>query len=551
MNLLSKFLNRTDFNDYEDFSANCRLTVPDGFNFGFDVVDEYARLQPSKRALVWCNSKGEERIFTFDDISKLSNRCANLLLGMGLKKGDYVMGMLNRRWEFWVLAVACCKIGVVLIPATHLLTPKDVYYRANNAEVKVIVATAEADVIEHIGLALDKCTTLKECIYTEPVDGYRCFDDLIMQESDVLPSDLPRPLWNDDMLCYFTSGTTGMPKMVQHNFEYPLAHIFTAFFWQQVVDDGLHFTMAETGWAKCSWGKIYGQWIAGTAIFVYDYNGRFTPTDILPLLGKYGVTTFCAPPTIYRFLIREDLSKYDFGSIVHCTTAGEALNAEVFKQFYDATGHKIYEGFGQTESSVILATFKGMEPIPGSLGKPSPCYDIDLIDDDENPVADGVEGEIAIRLRPHQYGLVSNYKGEPERTAQARNGKYYHTGDLAMRDKNGIFWFVGRKDDIIKSSGYRIGPFEVESALMEHPAVLECAITGVPDPLRVQVVKATIVLANGYTPSEELKKELQNHVKQATAPYKYPRIIEFVDEMPKTISGKIRRVEIRKNDEKK
>ncbi len=342
-----------------------------------------------------------------------------------------------------------------------------------------------------------------------------------------------------------------MPKMVQHNFEYPLAHIFTAFYWQQVIDDGLHFTMAETGWAKCSWGKMYGQWIAGTAIFVYDYNGRFTPTDILPLFEKYGITTFCAPPTIYRFLIREDLSKYDFSSIKHCTTAGEALNAEVFKQFYDATGLEIYEGFGQTESSVILATFKGMKPIPGSLGKPSPCYDIDIIDDNENPVPTGCEGEIAIRLRPHQYGLVSNYKNEPERTAQARNGKYYHTGDLAKCDENGIYWFVGRKDDIIKSSGYRIGPFEVESALMEHPAVLECAITGVPDPLRVQVVKATIVLNKGYAPSDELIKELQNHVKQATAPYKYPRIIEFVDEMPKTISGKIRRVEIRKNDENK
>lgn len=551
MKLVDKYLNRTDFKDYEDFKANCKLNVPDNFNFGFDVVDEYARLCPDKKALVWCNSEGEEKIISFKEMSELSNRAANLFLSLGLKKGDYIMTMLNRRWEFWVISVACCKLGIVLIPATHLLTPKDIYFRSNNAEVKYIVATAEADVIEHVGIALDKCTTLKECIYTRPVEGFRCFDELIMQQSNVFPEGLSRPSAMENMLCYFTSGTTGMPKMVQHDFEYPVSHIFTAYFWQQVVDDGLHFTMAETGWAKCSWGKIYGQWIAGTAIFVYDYNGRFTPTDILPLLGKYGVTTFCAPPTIYRFLIREDLSKYDFSTVKHCTTAGEALNAEVFKQFLDATGHEIYEGFGQTESSVILATFKGMKPIPGSLGKPSPCYDIELIDDEENPVPTGCEGEIAVKLRAHQYGLVSNYKNEPERTVQARGGKYYHTGDIAKCDENGVYWYVGRKDDIIKSSGYRIGPFEVESALMEHPAVLECAITGVPDPLRVQVVKATIVLTKEYTASDELKKELQDYVKNATAPYKYPRIIEFVDEMPKTVSGKIRRVEIRSNDAKK
>ena len=549
MNLLHKFLNRTDFSDYADFAKNVKFSVPDGFNFAYDIVDEYAQIAPEKRALVWCNAKGEEKIITFGELSKESNRVVNFLLSAGVKRGDYIMSMLNRRWEYWVLVTACCKLGAVIIPATHLLTPKDIVYRCNSADVKLLIATAETDVIEHIAHALDKCTTLKECLFTEPVEGYRCFDECYREMSDELPA-LPRPSGNETMLCYFTSGTTGMPKMVQHNFEYPAGFVFNACFWQKVQDDGLHFTAAETGWAKCSWGKIYGQWIAGSAVFAYDYHGRFTPTDLLPLIAKYKINTFCVPPTIYRFLVKEDLSKYDFSSLTHCTTAGEALNAEIFRQFYEATGQKIYEGFGQTESCVILGTFYFMEPVSGSSGKPCPLYDIDLIDDDETPVPDGAEGEIAIRLRPHQYGLVASYKNEPERTKAARGGKYYHTGDLAKRDKNGMYWFVGRKDDIIKSSGYRIGPFEVESALMEHPSVLECAITGAPDPVRGTVVKATIVLAKGYTPSEELKKELQNHVKQATAPYKYPRIIEFVNEMPKTISGKIRRVEIREKDSK-
>ncbi|MEG2687810.1 MAG: AMP-binding protein [Clostridia bacterium] len=547
MNLLGKFLNRTEFKDYEDFKS-AQLIAPKNFNFGFDVVDEYASVAPTKRALVWCNSSGDERIFNFKQLSDLSNQAVNFFIHSGLKSGDYVMTMLNRRWEYWVVAVACHKLGLVIIPATHLLTPKDISYRCNSADVKMLIATAEDDVVEHITIALPKCEKLQKCIYTKSINGSKSFEDLISVESEILPSDIRRPNAMDNMLCYFTSGTTGMPKMVQHNFEYPLGHIFTAYFWQQVKDDGLHFTMAESGWAKCSWGKIYGQWIAGSAVFAYDYHGRFTPTDIIPLIEKYKITTFCAPPTIYRFLIKEDLSHYNFSSLTHCSTAGEALNAEIFKQFYEATGQKIYEGFGQTESTVLLATFSFMEPISGSLGKPSPIYDIELIDDDENPVPDGCEGEISVKLREHQYGLVSNYKNEPERTALARGGKYYHTGDLAMRDSNGIFWFVGRKDDIIKSSGYRIGPFEIESVLMEHPSVLECAITGVPDPLRGQIVKATIVLAKGYTPSEELKHDLQDYVKRVTAPYKYPRIIEFVQEMPKTTSGKIRRVEIRNND---
>lgn len=546
MNLLGKFLKRTEFDGYDDFYKNAVPEVPPKFNFGYDVVDEYARLCPDKRAIMWCNSKGEEKTLSFKDVSELSNKIVNLFLSLGLGKGDYIMTMLNRRWEYWVTAVACHKLGVVIIPATHLLTPKDIAYRCVNAGVKLLIATAEEDVIEHIRLAQDKHAT--PCAFTGDVDGFINFDAEFAKQSAILP-EIDRPYGKDTLLCYFTSGTTGQPKMVQHDCEYPVAHIVTAKYWQQVVDDGLHLTMAETGWAKCSWGRIYGQWIAGTAQFIYDYNGRFTPTDILPFIAKYGVTTFCAPPTIYRFIVKEDLSAYDLSSLRHCSTAGEALNAEVLRQFYDATGLKIYEGFGQTESTVILANYADFgEPIPGSLGRPSPVYDIALIDDEENPVPDGCEGEIAIKLRPHQIGLVASYKDDEKRTEEARGGEYYHTGDLATRDRDGVFWFVGRKDDIIKSSGYRIGPFEVESALMEHPAVLECAITGTPDPLRGQVVKATIVLAKGYSPSDDLKRELQTFVKKLTAPYKYPRVIDFVEQMPKTVSGKIRRVEIRAND---
>ena len=364
MNLLHKFLNRTDFTDYDDFVKNVEFSVPENFNFGFDVVDEYARLAPEKRALVWCNAAGDEKIMTFGDISRASNRAVNFLISAGVKKGDCVMSMLNRRWEYWVLNIACCKLGAVIIPATHLLTPKDIVYRCNSAGVKILVATSEEDVIEHISHALPKCETVTECLFTTPVEGFRCFDDCVREMSDELPT-LPRPAWDEPMLCYFTSGTTGMPKMVQHNFEYPAGFVFNACFWQKVVDDGLHFTAAETGWAKCSWGKLYGQWIAGSAVFAYDYHGRFTPTDLLPLIAKYHITTFCVPPTIYRFIVKEDLSKYDFSSLTHCTTAGEALNSEVYRQFYEATGHKIYEGFGQTESCVILGTFYFMEPVSG------------------------------------------------------------------------------------------------------------------------------------------------------------------------------------------
>lgn len=549
MNLVSRYLERTEFKDYEDYHANLRYKPVEKFNFAYDIVDEYARLCPDKKAIVWCNNHGEERIITFGELSALSNRLVNMLRAKGLKKGDFVMTMLNRRYEYYLVNVACCKLGVVLIPATYLLTVKDIAYRCNNADVKALFAINEDEVIDYINEAEPKCATLRYKFTIGEREGYLDMDTEMMKYSDVLElTDEERPALHDTMMVYFTSGTTGQPKMVMHDFKYPLGHIMTAYYWQAVVDDGIHFTMAESGWAKFSWGKIYGQWIAGSAVFCYDYYGRFTPTDILPLLSKYKITTFCAPPTIYRFLIRENLDAYDFSSLVSCTTAGEALNAEVFRMFKEHTGLEIREGFGQTESAVILANFRYSKGIPGSCGKPDPIYDLILVDDnDEIVTTPDTEGEVVIRLKRDQIGLLVGYYKDPERTENALGTGYYHTGDLAVFDKEGTYWFVGRKDDIIKSSGYRIGPFEVESALMEHPAVLECAITGAPDPIRGQVVKATIILNKGYTPSPELTKDIQNHVKHATAPYKYPRIVEYVTELPKTISGKIKRKDIRRS----
>ena len=548
MHLIDRYLERVDFKDYDDYSKNLTYKPVTNFNFGYDVVDEYARLVPQKRALVWCNNLGEERTFTFSDISKLSNKVANMLLAHGIKKGDFVMTMLNRRYEYYLVNVACCKIGAILIPATYLLTVKDIAYRINNAGVKALFCINEKEVIDYVNEALPKCESLKCAFTIGKQEGYIDMHEEMEKASDILTlSEEEKPKLTDNMLVYFTSGTTGYPKMVTHNFKYPLGHIMTAYYWHAVVDDGLHFTMAETGWAKFSWGKLYGQWLAGSAVFCYDYYGRFTPTDVLPLIAKYKITTFCAPPTIYRFLIRENLNNYDFSSLVSCTTAGEALNAEVFRQFKDATGIEIREGFGQTESAVICANFRYDNGKPGSCGKATPIYDLMLMDDNDQVVeGDNVEGEMVIKLRDDQFGLLCGYYNDAERTEAAFGTGYYHTGDLAMRDETGTYWFVGRKDDIIKSSGYRIGPFEVESALMEHPAVLECAITGAPDPIRGQVVKATIILNKGYEPSEELTKDIQNHVKHATAPYKYPRIVEYVKELPKTISGKIMRKDIRK-----
>lgn len=543
MNLVNRFLERTEYADYEDFRKNGKLKVPEKFNFAYDVIDEYARLAPEKKAILWCNDKGEEKTITFKELSVMANQAANVLKSRGLKKGDIVMTMLNRRWEYWVTVIACHKAGIVIIPATFLLTPKDIEYRIKGAGAKCLIATNEETVLENIDKT--KPDLPSDIIYftTGKRDGYA--DYTSEMENASTEWERVETSLDDESMVYFTSGTTGYPKMVAHNFLYPLGFIYNAVFWHKVKDDGLHFTASESGWAKCSWGKLYGQWIAGACLFIYDYLHKFKPTDLLERIEKYGIDTFCAPPTIYRYLIKEDLSKYNLSSLAHCSTAGEALNPEVFRQFYAATGQKIYEGYGQTETSIILGTFSMMDIKEGSMGKPSPLYDLHLVDENMNDVQPGVVGEIVIKIRKPQCSLVYKYHNSPELTKERLGDGYHHTGDLAYYDEDGYFWFIGRTDDVIKSSGYRIGPFEVESALMEHPAVLECAITGVPDEQRGQIIKATIVLAKGYEPSEELVKELQNHVKRTTAPYKYPRLVEFVAELPKTISGKIKRADIR------
>ena len=551
--MLNRFVSKVDFNSYEDFIENFRIIVPENFNFGYDVVDEAAAANPDKIALVWCDDKGGNKVFTFGQLKHFSDKTANFFSSLGIRRGDPVMLVLKRRFEFWFCILALHKIGAIAIPATHLLTPKDIVYRNNAADIKMIVSVSDEIVIRHIEESEAQSPSLALKIL---VGGSRAGWLDFKAEIERAPEFFPRPLGDsatsnsDIMLLYFTSGTTGMPKMVQHDFTYPLGHILTAKYWQNVQEDGLHLTVADTGWAKAVWGKIYGQWIAGCAVFVYDYE-RFEPRKLLDVLVKYGITSFCAPPTIYRFLIKEDLSKYRFNKLTYCTIAGEPLNPEVYAQFLKATGIRLMEGYGQTESTVAIGTFPWLEPKPGSMGKPSPRYDIDLLNDDGKACDVGEEGQIVVRTgKGMPVGMFGGYYRDAELTTAVWHDDIYYTGDMAWRDEDGYYWFVGRADDLIKSSGYRIGPFEVESALIEHPAVIECAITPVPDPLRGQVVKASIVLAKGYIAGEELAHELQAHVKKVTAPYKYPRIIEFVDELPKTISGKIRRVAIREKDEK-
>ncbi len=553
--LLDRFVSRRDYSSYEDFKSNCEIIIPEDFNFGYDVVDEFARTSPDKRALVWCDDKGNCAEFTFGEVSEISNKIANFLSSIGIGKGDPVMMILKRRWEFWMSLVALHKVGAIAIPATHLLTAKDIVYRTNRADIKMIISCDDERVLDAVDQAQKDSPTLEhKAVIRMSRPGWYSFSDEVKKASP----DFPRPTGdaathNDDkMLLYFTSGTTGMPKMVLHDFAYPLGHILTARYWQNVQDNGLHLTLADTGWAKSAWGKVYGQWTAGSAIFVYDYEGKFDPADLLRVVQDYKVTTFCAPTTVYRFMAQEDLSKYDLSNIKYCVTAGEPLYPEVYQGFLKSTGHRIMEGFGQTESVVMVGNFPWMEPKPGSMGKPSPGYDIDIINDDGQSCEVGEEGEIVIRTDGRKTpGLFRGYYRDEELTQRMWHDGLYHTGDVAWRDEDGYFWYVGRNDDMIKSSGYRIGPFEVESALIEHPAVLECAITGVPDELRGQVVKATVVLSQGYEASDELVMELQNHVKRVTAPYKYPRIIEFVDVLPRTISGKVRRVEIRTRDKHK
>ncbi|MCM1517582.1 MAG: AMP-binding protein [Pseudoflavonifractor sp.] len=546
--MLERFLDKTEFDSYEDFMTNFKVNVPDNFNFGYDVVDRWAETDPDNKALLWTNDRGEKIQFTFGDIKRESDKTASFFASLGIGHGDMVMLILKRHYQFWFSIIALHKLGATVIPATHLLTEKDIIYRCRMADIKAIVATGDEVVVKHIEKALPDCPSVKAVVSVGPIvpEGWYDFNRGIEEAAPfVRPA---HPNTNDDIsLLYFTSGTTGEPKMVAHDFTYPLGHIITGSYWHNLNEDSLHLTLADTGWGKAVWGKLYGQWIAGANVFVYDFE-KFEPVDVLHMIAEHHITSFCAPPTIFRFLIREDISKHDISSLKYCTIAGEALNPKVYEEWLKLTGIKLMEGFGQTETTLTIATYPWLEPKPGSMGKKGPQYDIDLLTADGRWAEDGEQGEIVVRTNGQKpLGLFKEYLHDEALTREAYHDGIYHTGDVAWRDEDGYLWFVGRTDDVIKSSGYRIGPFEVESALMTHPAVVECAITGVPDDIRGQVVKATIVLSREYKEraGDELVKEIQNHVKRVTAPYKYPRIVEFVDELPKTISGKIRRVAIR------
>lgn len=551
--MIERFLEQTHFVSQEDFSQHLHIKVPEDFNFGYDVVDAWAQEEPDRKALLWTNDKGEHIQFTFAEMKKYTDQTASYFQSLGIKKGDMVMLILKRRYEFWYSIIALHKLGAIVIPATHLLTKHDIVYRCNAADIKMIVAAGEEVITNHIIESLPESPTVETLVSIGPLvpEGFKDFHEGIRSAA---PFQRPTEgTTNEDIsLMYFTSGTTGEPKMVAHDFTYPLGHIVTGSIWHNLGPESLHLTIADTGWGKAVWGKLYGQWIAGANVFVYDHE-KFTPSEILSKIHDYHITSLCAPPTIFRFLIREDLTKYDLSSLEYCTIAGEALNPSVYNTFYELTGIKLMEGFGQTETTLTLATFPWMKPKPGSMGVPNPQYDIDLLTSDGRSAEAGEQGEIVIRTdKSKPLGLFKEYYRNAKLTQEVWHDHIYYTGDVAWRDEDGYYWFVGRADDVIKSSGYRIGPFEVESALMTHPGVVECAITGVPDDIRGQVVKATVVLSKEYKDKagEELIKELQNHVKQTTAPYKYPRVIEFVDELPKTISGKIRRVEIREKHPK-
>ena len=547
-----------EFTSFEDFKKHCRLKTKPDFNFAYDIVDKYATDFPGKRALVWINDEGEEKTFTFDDISRESKRAAYWLASKGIKKGDTVMLVLRRRYEWWILMPALHRIGAIVIPATDQLLESDIEYRTNAADVKMIISYDNPIIQGEIDKALPNSKTVQYLVTVgkEKRNGWISFHD----EYEKAPAEFPRPVGEaathnkDPMLLYFTSGTSGYPKMVLQDYDYPIGHIMTAKYWHGVVEDGLHLTIAETGWAKSTWGKLYGQWIAGTALFVYDMN-MFKPAKMLEMIAKYELTTFCAPPTVYRYLVRQNLSKYDLSKCTRFSTAGEALNGEVYNKWFEQTGKKIYEGYGQTESTIICGNFMEFSEIkPGSMGRPNPLYDVEILNANNNPVPAGEVGELCIHVengRP--FGLLMGYHKDVVLTANAFDGGVYHTGDNVYMDEDGYVWFVGRKDDIIKTSGYRVSPFEVESVLQKHPAVMECAVTGVEDANRGMAVKATVVLSPGYDEKDpkEMEFELLNFAKENTAMYKCPRIFEFVKELPKTISGKIRRVEIRERDKGK
>lgn len=546
--MLERFLKQTTFESYEDFMQNYEVRIPAHFNFAYDVIDAWAETNPTKRAMLWTNEDGEERTFSFHDLKAYSDRTASYFQSIGIGKGDVVMLILKRRYEWWMSMLALHKLGAIAVPATHLLRKHDIEYRCNAASIHTIVACGDKDIIRNVEAAKTYCPTLKNLVSIGEIipDGWKDFQQGIAQAAP-----FTRPERNnstDTMLMYFTSGTTGEPKMVCHDFTYPLGHIITGSYWHNLSEDSLHLTLSDTGWGKAAWGKLYGQWIAGATVFVYDYEGRFPPADILRTIEKYRITSFCAPPTVFRFLIKEDVSSYDISSLRYCTVAGEALNPSVFDEWYRLTGIRLMEGYGQTETTLSIGTYPWCTPKPGSMGVRGPQYHVEIMDNEGRLLGTDQEGEIVICTKKRKpLGLFKEYYRDTELTASANYNGWYHTGDIAYRDRDGYFWFVGRTDDVIKSSGYRIGPFEVENALMQHPSVLECAITGVPDEIRGQVVKATIVLTEEYRGKDpkELIKEIQAYVKETTAPYKYPRVVEFVDELPKTISGKIKHFEIR------
>ena len=514
----------------------------DKFNFAFDIVDEIAKKDPEKLAMLHIDKNKVERRFTFNDMKRASNQCANYFKSLGIKKGDRVMLVLKRHYQFWYAILALHKLGAVAIPATNLLQEHDFDYRFNAAEVSAIVCTADGDVAHQVDLAAPASPTLKTKILVGGErEGWHNFDEEFPLFSAHFYRTEDTACGNDLMLMFFTSGTTGYPKIAAHNYKYALGHYVTAKYWHGVDENGLHFTISETGWGKALWGKLYGQWLCEGAVFTYDFD-RFDAADILPMFAKYHITTFCAPPTMLRMMIKQDISQYDLSSIKHMTTAGEALNPEVYRQFEKATGLQIMEGFGQTELTLMIANLMGNSHKLGSMGKPTPAYDVDILDPDGNPVPDGETGEIVVKTSDKvPCGLFAGYYKNQEKTDEVWHDGYYHTGDTAWRDEDGFYWYVGRVDDVIKSSGYRIGPFEIESVIMELPYVLECGVSAAPDEVRGQVVKASIVLVKGTEPTEELKKEIQDYVKHHTAPYKYPRIVVFKDELPKTISGKIQR----------
>ena len=561
--MIERFLKQTEFSSYEDFLQNYKLVVPSHFNFAYDIVDAYAEEQPEKEAILWTNDRGDVKHLNYREYKHLSDMVASYFLQLGIKRGDCVMLILKRRIEWWITMVALHKIGAVAIPATHLLTDKDIIYRCHEADIKAIVAVGDPHILRNVMKARAFCPTLQHCISIGPrvPQGW----DNYWQGAMIAPEFVSQKGQNevsDNFLMYFTSGTSGEPKMVMHDHAYPLAHILTARYWHNVHEGSLHLTVSDTGWGKAVWGKFYGQMIAGATVFIYDFEGRFEPDKMLQVMSDFKITSFCAPPTVYRFMIREDLSKYDLSHLEYCTTAGEALNPNVFLEWKEKTGIMIYESYGQTETTLVLGTYPYVKPNPGSMGMPNPQFNVDVLNADGERCKPGEHGQLVIRTSAQldaeghplekPYGLFKEYYHNPALTAKAHSNGIYYTGDVVYYDEEGYYWFVSRADDVIKSSGYRIGPFEVESALMSHEAVVECAITGVPDDIRGMVVKATVVLSAEFKPKAgpELIRDLQDHVKRETAPYKYPRIIEFVDELPKTISGKIRRVEIREHDAK-